>query len=67
MIITISAIVVAISNAIAGYSLWRFSKLAIPELREIRRSTDVVRYHILRSVREKRKAEILEQQKSNPT
>lgn len=58
MITAISLILVAISNCIAAWSFWRFVKHAIPELRAIRRATDVVKYHILRDVHDKRKAEI---------
>lgn len=55
---TLIWITIAISNVMAAYSLWRFVNHAIPELRAIRRATDVVKYHILREVHDKRKAEI---------
>jgi len=58
VIASICWFVIALSNAVAGYSLWRFTREAIPQLRRIREGTDVVKYHILRQVHDKRKAEI---------
>jgi len=50
--------VIAISNVAAAWSLYRFTTVGISEIKQIRRSTDVVRYHILREVTAKRKAEL---------
>lgn len=57
--------VIALSNCVAAWSFWRFSREGIKEMREIRRSTDVVRYHILRGVVEKRRAELAEIKKNS--
>lgn len=58
MLLTVCWIVIAVSNALAGYSLWRFTKEAIPQLKEIRRATDVVKHHILRGVVERKREEL---------
>lgn len=58
-------LVIALSNCVAAWSLWKFSGEGLKILREIRRSTDVVRYHILRGVVEKRRAELDEIKKKS--
>lgn len=47
----------AISNCVMAWSFYKFSNVGVHEMKQIRRSTDVVRYHILRGVLEKKKTE----------
>lgn len=57
-------LLITISNVVAAYSVYKFTRKAIPEIKAIRRATDVVKYHILRTVHDARKAEIDAQKNS---
>lgn len=48
----------AASNCLMAWSFYKFATVGIKEMKQIRRSTDVVRYHILKEVHDKRKAEL---------
>ncbi|GEM_PF-4047079 len=50
-------VVITVANVVAAHSIRQFALVAIPELRAIRRATDVVKHDILRGVVEKRRAE----------